>query len=87
MPDCAEGKLEDMILSAGAATVSDISAVAVCAGDALSDTVTAKLAKPALAGVPDNTPDAESSMPGGRFPDVTDQEYLGSPPVARSAAL
>jgi hypothetical protein len=43
-------------------------AEAVCAGDALSDTVTVKVAVPVAIGVPEITPPADIVNPAGRAP-------------------
>lgn len=66
--------MADAIASDGGATVIDMFAVAVCAGEALSVTETAKALVPVLVGVPDSVPDFDSDMPAGRLPDATDHE-------------
>jgi hypothetical protein len=52
-------------------TAIDSLAEAVCAGDALSVTVTVKLAVPVFVGVPVITPPLDSDSPTGSFPALT----------------
>jgi hypothetical protein len=52
-------------------TVIDSLAEAVCAGDALSVTVTVKLAVPVFVGVPVITPPLDSDSPAGSCPALT----------------
>jgi hypothetical protein len=57
--------------NASGAIVSDSCAEAVCAGDALSVTVTAKVAVPLAVGVPEIAPLLESVSPAGRLPEAS----------------
>jgi hypothetical protein len=63
----------DVIVSGVGApfTVIDSCREAVWAGDALSETVTVKVAVPVAVGVPEITPPADIVNPAGRLP-VTD---------------
>jgi hypothetical protein len=73
LPLFAAPRLVDVIVSAGGVvlTVIDSCADAVCAGDALSVTVTVKLVVPVFVGVPEITPALESDNPLGRLPLLT----------------
>jgi hypothetical protein len=75
LPLFAAAKLVDVIVRvAGAAlTAIDSCADAVCAGDALSVTVTVKVDVPVVVGVPEITPAFVIVNPAGRLP-VTDHE-------------
>jgi len=76
------GSDDVVTVSAGVmATVSD--AVADC--DALSLTRAVKVLDPALVGVPEMLPPAESDNPAGRVPLASDQVYGDVPPDAASA--
>ena len=66
--------------NAGGLTVTDRAAVAEA--DALSVTLTVKLACPAVLGVPDSVPPAARLRPAGSDPLATDHEYGGDPPEA-----
>src|SRR5690242_8086896 len=52
--------------------------------EALSVTLTVKLADPADAGVPEIAPSGDKFSPAGRDPLATDHEYGGEPPDALS---
>jgi hypothetical protein len=70
LPVCAAPRLVDVIFSVagGAFTVSDSCTEAVCAGEALSETVTVKVVVPAAVGVPEITPAAVIVNPAGKLP-------------------
>lgn len=74
----------DVMLSAGAAMLTESETEAVCAGLPLSCTVATKDAGPGADGVPEMTPDALSVRPAGRLPDARDHEYPGVPPETES---
>ena len=89
LPVSAAPRLVDVIVNvlAAALTAIDSCAEAVCAGEALSVTVTVKFAVPFAVGVPEITPPFDNERPAGRLPDVIDQVYPGVPPLALSVAL
>ena len=74
VPFVPAARLVDVIVSVAGVvpTVIDSCAEAVCAGDALSFTVTVKLDVPVFVGVPEITPPLESDSPAGRFPEAID---------------
>jgi hypothetical protein len=72
---------------ADAATVIDSCTDAVCTGNPLSCTPTAKLEVPLAVGVPEITPLGDNVSPAGKLPEITDHVYPGVPPVALSVAL
>jgi len=67
--------------------VSVNDAVAVAAGDSESLAWTVKVCVSWFVGVPLIKPDVLSVRPAGRVPEVMDQVYGGTPPVAVSTAL
>jgi hypothetical protein len=69
------------------ATVIDSCADAVCAGDALSVTVTVKFDEPVPVGVQEMTPALDSDNPAGRLPALTAHVYPGVPPLAFNVVL
>jgi hypothetical protein len=71
----------------GAVIVIDSVAIALTAGDSLSDTSMVNVAVPPAVGFPEMTPPFESVSPAGRLPAATDHVYPGVPPVAAIAAL
>ena len=74
LPLCPPVRLVVVTVSAGGVvlTTIDSCAEAVCAGDALSVTVTVKFDVPVFVGVPEITPALESDSPLGSVPEVTD---------------
>ena len=69
-------------------TMIDSAALACCAGDPMSLTVTVKLVVPAAVGVPEITPvDAFRVNPAASDPELTDQVSLPVPPVAASCVV
>src|SRR5271169_3952586 len=62
-------------------------ALAVPAGVSESLTCTVKFDVPWEVGVPEINPEVLMVRPAGKAPDVTDQEYGGTPPEAAKAAL
>ena len=69
-----------------AATVMLRFAVALCAGELVSVTLTVNEDVPAVVGVPPICPEALSAKPAGRVPELTDQLYGVLPPLAASKA-
>jgi hypothetical protein len=61
-----------VITNCGSVTAIDSCTDAVCAGDAVSLTLTLKVALPVAVGVPDITPPLESVKPAGRLPEAND---------------
>jgi hypothetical protein len=88
LPVFAAPRLVDAIVRVAGVvlTVIDSCAEAVCAGDALSVTVTVKVDVPVAVGVPEITPAFDIVNPAGRLP-LTDHVYPGVPPLALSVAL
>ena len=75
-------------VDAGGGTVKANCIVAVCAGELESVTVIVNEKSPFKAGVPEMTPVVEDRLnPEGNCPPVTDQLYVGSPPLAANAPL
>jgi hypothetical protein len=74
LPFCAAPRLVDVIVSVAGVvlTAIDSFAVAVCAGDPLSFTLTVKVAVPFAVGIPEITPPLDSDNPAGRLPEATD---------------
>ena len=74
VPVFPAARLVDVTVSEldAALTVIDSCADAVCAGDALSFTVTVKVDVPFAVGVPEITPPLDSDRPAGKLPDASD---------------
>ena len=72
LPFCAAPRLVDVIVNVlGAAlTAIDSCAEAVCAGDALSFTLTVKVEVPLAVGDPEITPAPDSDNPAGKLPEA-----------------
>jgi hypothetical protein len=79
----AAGTDDVVITSAGGLIVSD--SAAVVEAEALSVTLTVKLADPAAVGLPEIVPPGDIFSPAGSDPLTIDQEYGGEPPDAASA--
>jgi hypothetical protein len=72
LPSLAAPSVVDVIVRPAEATVIDSCSEAVCCGDPLSVTVTAKLAVPLPVGVPEMPPPLDRLRPAGRLPDASD---------------
>jgi hypothetical protein len=80
------GTLVVVITRSGGITI-DRAFVAVSAGACESVTLTVKLEVPAVVGVPEITPPELKESPAGRLPELSDQLYGVTPPVAVSVWL
>jgi hypothetical protein len=72
------------LVGCAAFTVIDSLAEAICTGDPLSFTPTAKVEVPLAVGVPEITPALESARPAGSLPEANDHVYPGVPPLTFS---
>ena len=82
MPTATAGNVAGMICNWAAVTAMVMPSDAFLEGDSLSLTVAVKFELPLAVGAPEMIPADERVSPVGRLPDVTDQLYVATPPVA-----